>query len=202
MRGRRALGFAAGLALFAATPGALPPAAAAQGDLPLNADLGQFYPDQNDMPGSWPRTEADQPTPPSARSTVPPGCSFHALFPAEGGRQAVLPSGSVLRVQLLRSDNGVQTVRSWAGRCASFTALGGGGTTGKNWLRVAPADAPSADAVGYRVSGQSPFVPDELELAGTVRGALILVSQADPADGDAAADVYRAIAAKINDWRG
>ncbi|ADG98644.1 hypothetical protein Srot_2192 [Segniliparus rotundus DSM 44985] len=207
MRARMPQGFAAGLALAAAMLATVPPAAAAQGDLASDTNLDQFYPGQDDGPDGWSLAESDHTAPPSARSTTPPGCSFQTLFPAEGSRRAVLPSGSVLSVQLLRAQKDgaqrdVRTVQSWAERCASFTALGGGGTTGKNWLRVEPADAPSAKAVSYLVSAQSPFVPDELELAGTVRGALILVSQTDPGDDDSAADVYRAIAAKINDWRG
>ncbi|EFV13015.1 hypothetical protein [Segniliparus rugosus] len=188
-------GFAAAMLLAGAKAHAEP------NDLPASADLGQFYPKQADLPDGWSLTSQEALAAPSPDSTTPAGCSLAHFFPPGSARTVAGPGNSTLVVRLLVGRDGLHTVRSWAEKCASFTMLGGGGTTGKNWMSVQTADAPASGALAYRVTGQGPYAPAELLLAGSVRGALVLVAQLDPAD-DAAADVYRAVAAKINDWRG
>lgn len=170
-------------------------------DLPAGTDLGQFYPDQSELPPGWSLDGQSPRALPSTASTTPPGCSLAGFFPAASSRAASGPDGSDLRVRLFPGSDGVGTIRSWAKKCESFTAPGSGGTTGKNWMSVQPAEAPVADALAYRVTGQGPFVAPELALVGSVRGVLVLVSQSGPTE-DAAAEVYRATTAKITSWRG
>ncbi|MGL6236258.1 MAG: tat pathway signal sequence [Segniliparus sp.] len=200
MGNKRLKGFAA-LVVASAALAAGPQAAAAPDDLPANADLGQFYPSQTDLPDGWSLGSQNAQAVPSADSTTPAGCAFLGLFPATGSRTAEGPGRSFLRVHVLHDAGALRTVLSWREKCASFTMLGGGGTTGKNWMSVESAEPPDSNSVVYRITGQGPFVPPELEVAGSVRGVLVLVSQSGPADDGLAADVYRATAAKINEWR-
>ena len=206
--GNKRLRCLAALAFASAMPATGAQAVAAPGDVPPDTDGGQFYPKQADLPDGWSLTDQAALAAPSADTTTPAGCSPASFFPPGSARIVAGPGNSTLVVRLLVGydhypTDPVHTVRSWAERCASFTMLGGGGTTGKNWMSVQAAEAPAADTLAYRVTGQGPFVPPDLVLAGSVRGALVIVGQLDSGDGDTtAADVYRTIAAKINAWRG